>query len=126
MSPLEYRDPNVKLAPGKAWHHVRERGHAGIRFLRATRRRAQSVSAGSFGFCPNLTVDAWLVRVRSSRHKSVCIGSMTRALRGYNSELRKYSKVIAVKGVNPLHSIRLHGRDDLQIEYISASDGVAL
>jgi len=35
-------------------------------------------------------------------------------------------QLVCVEGVNSLNPIRLHGRHDLQIEYVSAGDGAAL
>jgi hypothetical protein len=42
-----------------------------------------------------------------------------------NGEFRKGLKVGGVEGIDSVHTIRLHCRDDLQMEHVAARDGMA-
>ncbi len=46
-------------------------------------------------------------------------------LRGQDYQFRKHLEVVDIESVNAVDAVGLHGGDDLQIEHVSAGDGVS-
>jgi hypothetical protein len=43
-----------------------------------------------------------------------------RRLRDHHRKFGKHLKIIGVERIDSLHAVGLHGRDDLQVKYVSA------
>lgn len=54
------------------------------------------------------------------------ISESDRGLRDHDRKFGKHLKLFGVERVDSLHAIGLHGRDDLQVKYISARDRMTL